>query len=101
MWQFKKYWFAGANIDFNYTRGSEACAGVSADLYYMEYNDKPFNGGLGAVFQYDSRDVPVNAWSGTFIEFQQHLWRLYLGGQNNYQIYNIDLRKYFKIKRVR
>ena len=100
LWQFKKYWFAGANIDFNYTRGSEACAGVTADPYYMKFNDKPFNGGLGAVFQYDSRDMPVNAWSGAFAELSATVYGSYLGGQNNYQMYDADLRKYFKIKRA-
>jgi hypothetical protein len=100
MWQFKKYWFAGANIDFNYTKGSEACAGVIADPYYIEFNNRPFNSGLGIVFQYDSRDMPVNAWSGAFIEMSATLYGSYLGGQNNYRIYDADLRKYFKIKRI-
>jgi hypothetical protein len=99
MWQFKKYWFAGASIDFNYTKGSDACDSVTADPFYIEFNDKPFNGGLGPVFQYDSRDVPVNAWDGTFVELSSIFYGSYLGGQNNYQIYNIDLRKYFQIKR--
>jgi hypothetical protein len=100
LWQFKKHWFAGANIDFNYTKGSEACAGVTADPYYAEFNDKPFNGGLGAVFQYDSRDMPVNAWSGAFAELSATVYGSYLGGQNNYQMYDVDLRKYFKIRRA-
>jgi len=99
MWQFKKYWFLGGNFDFNYTKGSEACIGVSSDPYYMEYNDKPFNGGLGPVFQYDSRDVPVNAWGGNFVELSATFYGGYMGSQNNYQVYNIDLRKYFQIKR--
>jgi hypothetical protein len=100
MWQFKKHWFAGVNIDFNFTKGSEACAGVIADPYYLEFNDKPFNSGLGVVFQYDSRDMPVNAWSGTFIEISATLYSSFLGGQNNYRIYDADLRNYFRIKRA-
>jgi hypothetical protein len=99
LWQFKKYWFAGLNIDFNYTKGSEACYGVVTDPFYIKFNDKPFNGGMGGVFQYDSRDVPVNAWTGTFIELSATFYGPYLGGQNNYQVYDVDIRKYFRIRR--
>ena len=44
--------------------------------------------------------MPVNAWSGAFIEMSATLYGSYLGGQNNYRIYDADLRKYFKIKRI-
>jgi outer membrane protein assembly factor BamA len=54
---------------------------------------------LGLVFQYDSRDVPVNAWKGLFLEASATFFNPYLGGQNNYQEYSIDLRIYWKIKR--
>jgi hypothetical protein len=99
LWQFNKHFFTGINVDFNYTKGSEASEGVATDDYYLKFNDKPFNGGLGPVFQYDSRDVPVNAWRGAFLELSATFYGSYLGGQNNYQIYSIDLRKYFQIKR--
>jgi outer membrane protein assembly factor BamA len=99
LWQFKKNWFAGAIINLNYTRGNDACIGVAEDPYYAKYNDRPFNSGLGAVFQYDSRDVPVNAWKGAFLELSATFFGHYLGGQNNYQVYEFDLRKYFMIKR--
>jgi hypothetical protein len=99
LWQFITNWFVGANIDFNYTKGKDASAGVATDPYYVEFNDYPFNGGLGAVFQYDTRDVPVNAWGGAFIECSATFYGGYLGGQNNYQIYDIDIRRYFKILR--
>ena len=99
LWQFRKNFFIGPIIHLNYTKGKDACAGVAADPYYSEYNEKPFNSGLGAVFQYDSRDVPVNAWGGAFVEVSATFFGNYLGGQNNYQVYEFDLRKYFRIKR--
>jgi hypothetical protein len=99
LYQFKKNWFIGANIDFNYTRGTEPSAGVAADPYYIKYNDRPFNSGLGVVFQYDSRDVPVNAWGGGFMELAGTFYGSYLGGENTYQILSVDLRKYWQIKR--
>ncbi len=99
LWQFKKHLFIGGNIDFNYTRGYDPSPGVANDPYYIKFNDLPFNSGLGVVFQYDTRDIPVNAWSGTFVELSTTLYGSYLGGDNDYQIYNIDLRKYWQIKR--
>lgn len=99
LWQFKKNWFFGGIINLNYTKGSEACANVASDPYYQKYNDKPFNSGLGLIFQYDTRDIPVNAWKGTFVEISSTFFGSYVGGQNNYQIYDIDVRKYQRIKR--
>jgi hypothetical protein len=99
LWQFRKNFFIGPQIDFNYTKGSEASLEVSEDQYYKEFNEKPFNSGLGLVFQYDSRDIPVNAWKGMFIETSIAFYGGYLGGDNTYQVLNIDLRKYWKIKR--
>ena len=99
LWQFKENWFAGGIINLNYTKGSDACGIVASDPYYIQYNDRPFNSGLGVVFQYDSRDVPVNAWKGTFVELAATFFGSYLGGQNNYQVYEFDFRKYQQVKR--
>jgi hypothetical protein len=99
LWQFKKHLFIRPLIDFNYTKGREASPGVAEDPDYLKYNDKPFNSGLGLVFQYDSRDVPVNAWKGAFVELSAGFYGPYLGGDNTYQIFVVDLRKYWMIKR--
>ena len=99
LWQFKKNWFVGPAININYTKGEDACPVVASEPTYAKYNDKPFNSGLGLVFQYDSRDVPVNAWGGAFVEVSATFFGSYLGGQNNYQVYDFDIRKYFQVKR--
>jgi len=99
LWQFKKHHFLGLNLDLNYTHGSNPSAGVSSDPNYMIYNDKPFNSGIGLVYQYDSRDIPVNAWKGFFAELNFTAYGNYLGGNNNYQMLSLDLRKYYNIKR--
>jgi hypothetical protein len=99
LWQFKKYWFVGPYVDLNYTKGREASPEVRADPYYQEFNNKPFNAGMGLVFQYDSRDIPVNAWRGLFAELMMGLYGPYMGGDNEYGLLGIDLRKYWPIKR--
>ncbi len=99
MWQFRPHLFAGAGLDLNYTKGKEACDQVAADPTYAKYNDRPFNSGLSANFQYDSRDVAVNAWKGLFAEVAASFYGGYLGSDNTYQIYSVDVRKYIPIVR--
>ncbi|MCD4683292.1 MAG: BamA/TamA family outer membrane protein [Bacteroidales bacterium] len=99
LWQFKKNLFFGPLLDINYTKGRYACDSVASDYYYNKYNNKPFNGGVGLVFQYDTRDIPVNARSGIFIELSSGFYGNWLAGNNTYQIYVADIRKYFTIKR--
>lgn len=99
LWQFEENYFGGLIIDYNYTKGSSASQGVMDDPYYQQFNDKPLNGGLGIVFQYDSRDVPVTAWSGLFLEGSATAYGNWLGGQNNYQIYVADIRKYWTLNK--
>lgn len=97
LWQFKQNYFGGLIVDYNYTKGSSPSQGVQDDPFYQEDNDKPLNSGLGLIFQYDSRDIPVNAWSGLFIEASATLYDTWLGGHNTYQVYVADIRKYWTL----
>lgn len=99
LYRLKKNIFGGIIIDYNYTQGSSPSKGVAEDPYYIEYNDQPLNSGVGVIFQYDSRDVTVNAWSGSFIELSASFYNTTLGGNNNYQIYVSELRKFWTIKK--
>lgn len=100
LYQFKKHHFIGPNLDLNYTHGSKESSGVEEDEYYDQFNDKPFNAGLGAIYQFDSRDIPVNAWQGWYLELMLAVYGDYLGGQNSYQLLSFDYRHYFPIKRL-
>jgi len=99
LFQFKKNQFVGPGVDVNYTKGSDPSDGVASDPYYQKYNDRPLNVGLGAVYQYDSRDIPINAWKGWFLQVKAFVYSTYLGGDNNYGLFEVDYRNYFKIKR--
>ena len=99
LYQVRPNHFIGPNLDINYTKGSEESAGVLANDYYQEFNAHPFNVGLGAVYQYDSRDIPVNAWKGLLLEVIFSVYGKFLGGDNNYQLLGIDYRNYWQIKK--
>ncbi len=94
LYQLQGYLYAGVNLDINYTKGTDAAILVENDPYYQQYNDKPFNSGLGLILQYDSRDVPVNAWKGLFANAAYTYYGSYLGGDNEYSILDIDVRHY-------
>ncbi len=99
LWQFRPNFFVGLNIDYNYTEAREPSDGVMEDPDYIKYGPKNFNSGLGLILRYDSRDVPVNAYKGTFIDLRATFYTPTFGGDNNYQIYLLDFRKYFQITR--
>lgn len=89
-----KDFYAGPVIDYNQTNGKDESAGVLADSYYQEYGPRNFNGGAGGIIQYDSRDIPVNAYRGTLIQAMAVFYGKYLGGNNNYWLLDVDFRNY-------
>ncbi|MCO4294502.1 BamA/TamA family outer membrane protein [Solitalea sp. MAHUQ-68] len=97
LWQYKKSFFIGPTLDVNYTKGKDPSKGVAEDPVYQQYNDNPFNTGMGVIFQHDTRDIAVNAWKGIFLEAQAAFYGGYLGGDNSYQLYSFDARKYYPI----
>lgn len=99
LFQFKEDLFVGLNIDYNFTKGSEASEGVQRDKTYKKYNNKPLNSGLGFIIRYDSRDIPVNAWKGLLFDFKSTFYSPILGGDNKYQTYQIDYRQFQQIFR--
>lgn len=100
LFQIREYLYLGLNVDYNYTKGSDAAILVENDPYYSKYNDKPLNSGLGIIIQYDSRDVPVNAWEGVYANADYTYYTSSLGGDNNYAVLNIDIRNYINTGRV-
>lgn len=100
LYQAKKNYFVGLNVDYNYTKGSDSSAGVAADPNYTEFNDKPLNSGLGLILRYDSRDIPVNAWEGLYLDLSATFYTTAFGGDNDYQAYMIDYRQYEQVGKI-
>ncbi len=100
LYRIKEYTYVGLNVDLNYTKGTDAAILVENDPFYQEFNDKPFNAGLGLILQYDSRDIPINAWKGSLINFDYTVYGSYLGGDNDYSILNADFRHYINTGKV-
>lgn len=98
-YKIREYLYIGLNVNFNYTKGSDAAELVANDESYKTYNDRPFNSGIGLILRYDSRDIPVDAWRGIFLEISASTFSTKLLSDNNYQAYTLDYRQYKTIKR--
>ncbi len=99
LWQFKPSWFVGVLFDANLTNASNPSQGVQEDEYYQVYGPKNMNIGWGLIARYDSRDVPVNAYSGMYVDFRASFYSKAIGSDNTYQTYELDVRKYLTIRR--
>lgn len=91
--------FLGAMLDFNSTTASDVSAGMASDPYYQEFGPNNQNAGVGAVFQFDTRDVAGNAWQGVYFNAQAVFYGKWLGGGHVYQAYDLDYRQYKQVGR--
>jgi len=94
LFQLKKDLYTGLFIDANYTQGSEETDLIRQDENYRRFNERPFNFGFGPAFIYDSRDVPVNAYEGLYLNAIAAFYNTRWGSDNNYQQYIVDYRQY-------
>lgn len=99
LWQFTEDYFLGLTVDYNRTRASDVNENMKVDPYFMEFGPLNFNSGLGLILRYDSRDVPVNAWSGMLIDLQALSYMQVLGGDHSFSVFQLDVRKYLQIMR--
>jgi hypothetical protein len=97
LWQLRPNYFLGLNVDYNYTRFSETSAGVEEDPNFNKYGPENMNSGFGIIARYDSRDIPVNAYKGTYIDLMATFYYPAFGGDNKYQVYQLYFRKYFQL----
>lgn len=91
--------YGGLNVDVNFTGADDVSPEMAADPTFVEFGADNFNSGIGPVLQYDTRDVPQNAWRGIFAQVMFTAYGAYLGGQNAYQVLDIDYRHYIPIVR--
>ena len=94
LYQLKKNYFVGLDVDYNYTKGSDESKGVLSDSIYNKYNNLSLNSGLGFILRYDSRDSPVDAHSGLLFDFRTAFYSPQLGGENKYKVFMIDYRQF-------
>jgi outer membrane protein assembly factor BamA len=95
----KENLYAGLDWDINFTRATDPASAMQTDPNFLEFGPENFNHGLGFILQYDSRDIPVNAWRGSYFSGRSRFYSTAIGGDNDYQIYDIDYRTYIPLGR--
>ena len=106
-WQFdirflreiKKSLYGGLLFDFNHTIATDLNPVMASDEYIIDNGTAIYNHGLGLDIEYDSRDVPINAYSGVFLNASMTFYGNYLGTDFNYSVLVLDYRQYKTIKR--
>ena len=95
--------FVGFSIDLSQKNITEPAEGIINDPVYIEQGGDAnglniFNSGIGFNFNYDTRDIPANAYSGMFLEFSSTQYSTSFGSDNNFNITNLNYRQFKRIK---
>lgn len=91
--------YAGIGIDLNKSEVTEINPFMEQNSYYNQFGPENYNAGIKFNLNYDSRDITVNAWKGWFVNFNATFYGDYLGSDNDYNIYELDIRTYHQIAR--
>ena len=96
--------FAGPQVDLNYDKITKPAAGMVNESSYIaaggtEHGYKNFSSGLGFLLTYDTRDIPANAYSGTYLDFRGMMYNKVFGSDNNFYRLEIDYRQYKTVGR--
>jgi len=95
--EIKPHLFTGLQVDYNYSNVSEANPLMEKEANYIKYGDVVETAGLGAVVQYDSRDMIVNAWGGLLVEVSYLNYPSSWSTGNGYSILSFDYRHFKSI----
>lgn len=91
--------FIGPTIDFTVDNILKPAEGILNDVSYKDAggNENGYNNissGLGFVVNYDSRDVPANAYKGIFFEMRSYLYNERIGSNTDFYRVELDYRQY-------
>lgn len=91
--------FAGPQIDLSYDHITDPARHLIRNPSYQAAGGtgkgyRNFSSGLGFLLSYDSRDVPANAYRGTYLDFRGTIYSKRIGSDQNFYRLEIDYRQY-------
>jgi len=89
--------FMGIRIDLNQTNATDPNPKMQEDPDYIYYGPNNYNSGIGIVIEHDSRDFPQNAYKGIYLSVMGTVYTGIFGGNNDYAVVDIDVRKYLAL----
>lgn len=91
--------FFGPQIDISYDKLSDPAKHLPQQADYAaaggdENGYKNFSSGIGFLLSYDTRDIPANPYSGTYIDLRGIMYQKWLGSDQNFYRLELDYRQY-------
>jgi hypothetical protein len=84
----------GPQIEYALTLVKEVNARMEEDGSYLKHGDRISVFGVGAIVQYDTRDMIVNSWKGTLLELSWKSYPASWSTGNGYSIISFDWRHF-------
>lgn len=97
VWEVKPHIYVGALLDFNYSKSKEMPEWMAQNSQILKFGNKYHNIGIGALLQYDARDDVATPFSGMFLSAMGTIYGKYLGGNNNYEIIELEYRQFKQV----
>lgn len=92
--QFKPKYFIGGIYDLTRTEATDLNPVMAADPAVLRYGTTIANRGLGVVMEYDSRDLPANAYTGLFLDLSVINYGGLLDSDHDFWTIDMDYRQY-------
>ena len=94
--------FFGPQIDISYDKLSDPAKHLPQQADYAaaggdENGYKNFSSGIGFLLSYDTRDIPANPYSGTYVDLRGIMYQKWLGSDQNFYRLELDYRQYKSI----
>ena len=91
--------FFGPQIDISYDKLSDPAKHLPQQADYAaaggdENRYKNFSSGFGFLLSYDTRDIPANPYSGTYVDLRGIMYQKWLGSDQNFYRLELDYRQY-------
>ena len=91
--------FFGPQIDISYDKLSDPAKHLPQQADYAaaggdENGYKNFSSGIGFLLSYDTRDIPANPYSGTYVDLRGIMYQKWLGSDQNFYRLELDYRQY-------
>ncbi len=94
VWEIRPHLYAGSLLDFNYNKATKVPDYMAKNSDFLKYGSKYHNIGIGALFQYDTRDDVATPFHGLFASATGILYGKYLGGDYNYEMIELEYRQF-------
>lgn len=94
VWEILPHVYTGAMLDINYAKSKDMSYFMEHNAAIQKYGKKYHNIGLGALFQYDTRDDVATPYHGMLLSAVGTLYGKYFGGNYNYEIVELEYRQF-------